>query len=742
MKKLPIVSGVALVFAALLAGVQTRTWTHGAQEDFAKGKLNNLALRSDGRLSLAPRFTELFDASVNYLWALAEDSTGRVYAGGGGTDSNSAKLFVIEPGKGGRLLAEFEGLEVHALAVDKQDRIYAATSPDGKIWRVARDGSFTLFYDPGTKYVWALAFNGKGELLVGTGDGGDIHKVAADGKGSVFYGTEETHVRSLAIDDKDNLLVGTEPSGLVLRISPAGEGFVLYQTAKREVTAITIGRDKVIYAAAVGNKQPAQAPVVAPPPAPAPAPAPQAAGAQPQQPQPQQTAAAQRPGVPPVPSVASSVVGGSEIYAIEADGYAKKLWSHATDIVYALALDKEGRPLAGTGNKGALYRLDNDLLWTTLLSAAPTQITSLLAGRNGRVLAATGNIAKVYQVGPELEKEGSYEGDVLDADFFSYWGQLDYAGVARGGAVRIATRSGNLDRPQQSWSPWTAVKLSTHGGRIVSPPARFLQYKLTLSASGSGNSPELSEVRVAWLPRNAAPLVETIEITPPNYRFPPQSLTLTPSQNLTLPALGRTRRPAPSAAPSSSGGGAAVSMQYAKGSIGARWLASDPNGDALQYKLEIRGANESTWRLLRDELKDAAFSWDSTAYPDGRYFLRVTANDAPDNPPGQALSATLESDEFVIDNTPPLITIQSSRRAGGNVEVVFRAKDEMNRLARAEYSLNGGSWVVLEPTTRLSDSNEHDYRLSAPADGPGEQTIAVRVSDSFDNQAVDKAVVK
>jgi hypothetical protein len=96
----------------------------------------------------------------------------------------------------------------------------------------------------------------------------------------------------------------------------------------------------------------------------------------------------------------------------------------------------------------------------------------------------------------------------------------------------------------------------------------------------------------------------------------------------------------------------------------------------------------------------------------------------------------------VIDNTPPVITIQSSRRAGGNVEVVFRAKDEMNRLARAEYSLNGGSWIVLEPTTRLSDSNEHDYRLSAPADGPGEQTIAVRVSDSFDNQAVDKAVVK
>jgi hypothetical protein len=43
--------------------------------------------------------------------------------------------------------------------------------------------------------------------------------------------------------------------------------------------------------------------------------------------------------------------------------------------------------------------------------------------------------------------------------------------------------------------------------------------------------------------------------------------------------------------------------------------------------------------------------------------------------------------------------------------------------------------------TKLSDSLQLDYALSIDA-GPGEHTIAVRVQDDFDNQAVEKAVAK
>ena len=255
-----------LAASALFAG-QTRTWSQGEFADFEKGIVKNLSLRSDGQLTLAPLSRELFDTSSAYLWALAQDSKGNLYAGGG----NGAKLYRIPPDGKGKLLADLDALEIHAIAVDSKDRVYAATSPDGKVYRIAGNGKPEVFYDPKSKYIWALAFDSQGNLLVATGDPGEIHRVAPDGKGSVFFKSDETHVRSMTIDASGNAIMGTEPGGLVMRVSPAGEGFVLYQTPKREVTAVAVARDGAIYAAAVGAKQAA---LPAPAPAPvAPAPA-------------------------------------------------------------------------------------------------------------------------------------------------------------------------------------------------------------------------------------------------------------------------------------------------------------------------------------------------------------------------------------------------------------------------------------------------------------------------------------
>jgi hypothetical protein len=182
-------------------------------------------------------------------------------------------------------------------------------------------------------------------------------------------------------------------------------------------------------------------------------------------------------------------------------------------------------------------------------------------------------------------------------------------------------------------------------------------------------------------------------------------------------------------------------MSYAKGMIGARWLAADDNGDTLIFKLEIRGANETTWQLIKDKIRDHYYSWDSTAYPDGKYMVRVIASDEPSNPPAQALTASLESDPFQIDNTPPEITALQATPTSGKIEVRFHAKDALSDIEKAEYSLNGADWCVVDPVTRLSDSKEEDYRLTLDRT-PGETTIAVRVTDEFENQSVSKVVIK
>src|SRR5271156_3363440 len=231
---------VALSVLATGLAVDTHFWQHGDRADFESGTLKNLSLRADGRVFLSPEFTEIFDPATPYLWTLASDSKGNLYTAGGGTGSGTAKVFVINragdrPGKP-RAFAELDGLEIHAIVLDSKDDVYAATDPDGKIYKIGADGKPKLFYDPHQKYIWAMAFSSKGDLFVATGDQGEIHRVSPSGTGSVFFKTEETHARSLAMDAQDNLIVGTEPSGLILRISPAGQGFVLYQAPKREVT--------------------------------------------------------------------------------------------------------------------------------------------------------------------------------------------------------------------------------------------------------------------------------------------------------------------------------------------------------------------------------------------------------------------------------------------------------------------------------------------------------------------------
>jgi hypothetical protein len=328
---------------------------------------------------------------------------------------------------------------------------------------------------------------------------------------------------------------------------------------------------------------------------------------------------------------------------------------------------------------------------------------------------------------------------------YTQWGRLRFEGTLSGSRIAIQTRSGNLDRPEKNWSPWSAPISDPKGGPVTSPAARFVQWKATLTAVG-GASPELNSVSVAYLPKNVEPRIDRIEITPANYKFPaPASAAATQTLNLSPLTLSQQNRPAvrieSAAAPFEMPATSTPSMQYAKGTLGARWMAGDPNGDSLMYTVEIRGANETEWKPLKDKLTEKYYSWDTTAFPDGEYRLRITASDAPSNPPGEALTSSLESETFLIDNTPPKISGLAVSRNGAKLQVRWHAADALNNVTKAEYSLDGGDWTVVTPVSGISDSLELDYSLTLDAP-PGEHTIAVRVEDAYDNQATDKAVVR
>src|ERR1700681_1799277 len=109
---------VVLCAAGFLRAVETKTWQQAEMSDFEKGSLTRLSLSSDGRLTLAPAVKEIFDPSVTFLWAVARDSKGNLYAGGGGLGGSKAKLFVVDASGKSKTLAEIEGMAIQALAID------------------------------------------------------------------------------------------------------------------------------------------------------------------------------------------------------------------------------------------------------------------------------------------------------------------------------------------------------------------------------------------------------------------------------------------------------------------------------------------------------------------------------------------------------------------------------------------------------------------------------------------------
>jgi hypothetical protein len=523
--RLSVCAGFILMATICFAG-RTRTWEQSRFDDFQKGTSKGVAIRSDGALELAPGFRTLSTTPSTYIWAAASDAQGNVYAAAGAP----ARVYRITPTGQTTIIFEPQELQVQSLVIAPDGVIYAATSPDGKVYKIerkpgaapgaeaangtkqkpadetaartaTRDESYSssVFFDPKTKYIWQLALDGGGQLYVATGDAGQIFRVSKSGQSAVFFKSDEAHIRVLGFDRGGNIIAGSDGSGLIYRISPAGEGFVLYSAPKKEITALAVDADGNIFAAAAGEKrtggvmststfnlgvttmpQPSQ---------------PQTGGGL----QVQATPVQPQPTPSPMPMLGMGGAG-SEIYIIAADGSPRRLWQSREDLVYALAFDRRKRLLAG--NKGRILAIERNGDFTDLVKASATQITSFVPAPEDGLYAASSNLGKVFALGGAAGAEGSFDSDVFDAQNFSTWGRVEIRGSGR---FDVFTRSGNVDNPDRHWSEWKKVSES---GMTDSPPARFLQWRAVLRP---GDSPaEVRSIRVHYLAKNVAPQIDDV----------------------------------------------------------------------------------------------------------------------------------------------------------------------------------------------------------------------------------------
>ena len=170
------------------------------------------------------------------------------------------------------------------------------------------------------------------------------------------------------------------------------------------------------------------------------------------------------------------------MFRILPDGATDVVWSSPTVTAFSIAPALQpGSVLIGTADKGRIYSVTNDGRDTLLLQSPEGQISSLLV-RNNQIYAASSNQGKLFRFGNELVSEGTFESPVRDAKLTASWGRIWWRGA---GAVEVQTRTGNGERPDATWSDWSAAYRNPEGNQISSPRARFIQWRATVRASGS-----------------------------------------------------------------------------------------------------------------------------------------------------------------------------------------------------------------------------------------------------------------
>jgi len=716
--------------ASLLPGLAwaqgTKLWTVDSYGEMEKGTTDGVSIRSDGRLEAGPAASLLYATGKNYVWSLVADDLGNAYLGLGGTSSGSAVVMKVgRDGKATQIFAAKE-LAVQALRVLADGAVLAATSPDGKVYRIpAGGGEATVVFDPSTtaekpKYIWDLAVSKAGEIYVAAGAPAVVYRVpAGGGKAEVLFKTADQHIRCLMLAADGTLWAGSDGSGVIYKIATGVAGakpFAVYAAPRREITSLAMDAAGNVYAAGVGTGSSTLPPL----------PVTGTTGI---------TITFSQPGSASATGSNSLVPDGSQIYKIAADGTPETLLTLKDDVVYALAFHN-GDLLAATGNRGRVYRVDTKVAdrFTDVAHVEASEAMTFAAAKDG-LLVATSNSGKVFRIADSVSQNAAYTSEVFDAKAFSQWGRAEARGSS--GDYDLFVRSGNVQSPLMGWSDWSRVSAD---GDLTVTPGRYAQWKAVLRAGGSVDS-----VGLNYLQKNIAPVVDAVMVqTGASVPAAPAAPVNSPVQ-ITFPPAAGTTTPTFTADAST----APLIAQKDKTAVTVRWLAHDENGDDLIFSVWYRGVGEANWKLLKRRISDRYYSFDSALLPDGSYEVKVVASDSPSHTPTEALISERVSDVFAVDTTPPVPGVLKATMENGKIHATLEAHDATSPIGHAEYSVDAGPWHYLEPVGKISDSQTERYDFmaavpvaTAPVADAKEHVLAVRIYDRYDNVAAVKAVVR
>ena len=436
-------------------------------------------------------------------------------------------MFRVDPQGKGSLFFDAPELEVHALAPAPNGGLYVATSPDGRIYKVDRDGKDTRLLRPGRQVHLVAGGRCEGQRVRG-------HRRERAGlqDHARRQGDEVLRHQGHARDGAD-LRPGRQPAG---RHGHAGTR----PARRRRRQGLRAARFAVRRDSHAAPRQPR--PGVRRPRSAAVRRAAARARAAPTAAPPRRPRTATGRSTPSVSvevtsfAVVDTSVGSTAassqssrenrrsskgaVYRIAPDGLWDQLWESRDDAPYDLTFAADGALIVGTGNKGKIYRLDGD---PGAADAGRTRQLPSRSRRSTRTLAAARTTRPRIPASCSGSRRIARRGAPTNRNRATRrWcprgASISWRGIASGGnQIEVSTRSGNTETPDDTWSAWSPAYKSADGSAITSPKARYLQWRAVLT--GKGDGPVLTSVTAAYLQRNLRPQVRSITVHPPGIVF-------------------------------------------------------------------------------------------------------------------------------------------------------------------------------------------------------------------------------
>jgi len=692
---------VTLVLVAPGWASKVKTWYHHAPAHYDRAFLKQTLITSEGALRLSRELKPLAGIDASHVWDVIEDRDGNLLVATGG----EGKIYKVTPDGKTTVVYTSDDSQVLCLSLGGDGTVFAGTGPSGNVVQIDAKGKGKVFCETGESYVWSLAFDGKSrDLIAGTGPKGRVLRVNSEGKATVFYPTKQEHVLCVAVGPDGAVFAGTDKGGLVYRIDAKGKGFVLYQAPQPEVRRLEVTADGLYVGTSaptsrrrgsVASERAPSSPITM-----AEVDKPAAASNTLAAEKPAETAADMKPSTDskepkssPAAAPSAPASGENSVYRIAFDGSVREVFREKALILSLLRQD--GRFFVGTGMEGQLFEVDEATRERGEIARLDHgQILCLFRRRDGSIVIGTGDPGKLYVLQDRFAAKGTVTSEVLDAKLVSKWGALRWqANTPPGTSVTVSVRSGNVAEPDETWSDWSAEQTDPETAHISAPAARFLQYRVTLTADAKGTTtPSLRGLTLRYATTNQAPEVTKVEV---------------PDLN-------------------------AVTLDNPK-KLKFKWSATDPNEDELSYSLYVRKDGWSSWILLEEDLEKTEYEWDTQTAPSGVYRLKIVASDRKDNPDGEALTAERVSAPFVVCHSLPEVSVKVTRVEGAQAVVEATASSPLVRLTAASFAVNGKKWVNVFPTDGLFDSKRETFRFKTDALKPGTYVLVVRVRDASGN---------